>query len=59
MDFITDNELSQNLFNLKINHSTLQVQNDSADCQYREGSHGCEVHSEGYNALGSPLPVPL
>jgi len=39
-------ELPQNFFNLKIIYSTLQVQNYSADYQYSDGPHGCEVHSE-------------
>lgn len=51
-------ELPYNMVNSKINHPTLQVQNEGAYCQQSNGPHGCEVPSED-NAYGSPLPLPL
>ena len=38
---------------------TLQVQNEGADYQHSDGSHGSEVPSEDNNALSSALPVTL
>jgi hypothetical protein len=32
-----------------MNHPTLQVQNEGADCQCSDGPHGCEVPSDNDN----------